>query len=141
MPVALRNTFLFCALAWAGVIFYLSHLPGSEVPVAFFGQDKLVHVIVFGILGFLVLGAVADTGNKRPAARAWLAMGLVIAYGILDEFHQHFVPGRTPDIYDVIADALGGMLGVWLSGRFVRSRIESWNNRSPRPLRNDTAHR
>ena len=133
MSITLRNTFLLCALGWAGVIFYMSHLPSVDVPPLFFGWDKLVHALVFGILGFFALGAMNGAVNRQRVSQPWLAGGLVIAYGMLDEFHQYFVPGRSPDIYDVMADAVGAMLGVWLSSRFVRSRPDIRNSRQPAP--------
>ena len=119
----LRTLFLLCTLGWAGVIFYLSHLPGVDIPPMYPGEDKLIHAIVFGILGFFALGAMKDPVGRQRALLPWLAVILVIAYGVLDEFHQHFVPGRTPDIHDVMADAVGGMLGVWLSYRLLKSRL------------------
>jgi VanZ family protein len=37
-----------------------------------------------------------------------------IVYGILDEVHQMYVPGRSPDVYDAMADAFGALLfGGW----------------------------
>lgn len=116
-----RNLFLLCALGWAGVIFYLSSLPGVDVPPLFFGEDKLLHAVVFGILGFFALGAMKTTGDGYRVFQPWLAVVLVVVYGALDEFHQHFVPGRTPDIHDLMADAVGGMLGVWVSYRFIKA--------------------
>ena len=120
-----RRLFLFGALGWTGAIFYLSHIPGVDVPPVFFGMDKLLHAIVFGILGFLVVGALTGTMRPRHISLPWLAVLLVIAYGVLDEFHQHYVPGRTPDVYDVMADAAGGMLGIWLFWRFLGPRLAS----------------
>jgi hypothetical protein len=117
-----RNLFLLCALGWAGVIFYLSSLPGVDVPPLFFGEDKLLHAVVFGILGFFALGAMKTRGDGYRVFQPWLAVVLVVVYGALDEFHQHFVPGRTPDIHDLMADAVGGMLGVWVSYRFIKAR-------------------
>jgi VanZ family protein len=123
MPNTLRNLFLLCALGWAGVIFYLSHLPGADIPPMFYGEDKLIHAFVFGILGIFTLGAMKTRADGYRAFQPWLAVTLVTAYGVLDEFHQHFVPGRTPDIHDVMADAVGGMLGVWLLYRFLKARF------------------
>ncbi|MGH8657315.1 MAG: VanZ family protein [Gammaproteobacteria bacterium] len=41
-----------------------------------------------------------------------VVLTVTILYGISDEFHQSFVPGRQPSWYDVLADGLGGLLGV-----------------------------
>jgi VanZ family protein len=123
MSNSLRNLFLLCTLGWAGLIFYLSHLPGASIPPLIFGMDKVVHAMVFGILGFFVMGAMKAMESDKRVFQPWLAVVLVIAYGVLDEFHQHFVPGRTPDILDVMADTVGGMLGVWISYRVIKSRL------------------
>jgi VanZ family protein len=47
---------------------------------------------------------------------------------VLDEIHQHFVPGRTPEVLDVLADIGGGLLGVWL---FTRSLHNSRLGKEP----------
>ena len=123
MSRSLHKLFLFCALAWAGAIFCLSQIPGVDVPPLFFGKDKLLHAIVYGILGFFTVGALTGTVRLPRIPRPWLALLLVIAYGTLDEFHQHFVPGRTSDILDLMADAAGGALGVWMFWNLIRPRI------------------
>jgi VanZ family protein len=125
MPNTLRNLFLLFALGWAGVIFYLSSQPGADIPSLFVGEDKLLHAFVFGILGFFTLGAMKTTPDGYRPFQPWLAVIVVTVYGVLDEFHQHFVPGRTPDIYDVMADAAGAMLGVWLLYRFIMICLRS----------------
>jgi VanZ family protein len=125
MPNTLRNLFLLCALGWAGVIFYLSSQSGADIPPLFVGEDKLLHAFVFGILGFFVLGAMKTTPDGYRPFQPWLAVIVVTVYGVLDEFHQYFVPGRTPDIYDVMADAAGAMLGVWLLYRFITRRLRT----------------
>ena len=110
----LRHLFLLLASGWAILIYYLSSQPGTDVPALFFGQDKVFHFIAFGVLGFLGMGAIKTSGHAYKPGQAWLAVVLVTAYGVLDEVHQYFVPGCTADHYDVIADMLGGMFGVWL---------------------------
>ena len=77
------------------------------------GQDKLFHLVVFGILGFLVMGTLQTPQNGYRQQQLWLVALAVMLYGISDEFHQYFVPGRSVDVYDVLADALGGLLGAW----------------------------
>ncbi len=41
-----------------------------------------------------------------------ISLSVVILYGLFDEFHQGFVPGRTSDIFDALADAVGGMIYI-----------------------------
>ncbi len=124
----LRYLSLLLALGWAAVIYHLSSQPGTDVPPLFFGQDKLFHVIAFGILGFLGMGSARAGTQGYKSRQVWLAITVVTLYGVLDEFHQHFVPGRVADVYDVIADMVGGMLGAWvmflLVSKVVRSESE-----------------
>ena len=119
-----RAVFLLAALCWAGLIFYLSSQPSIDAPALFPGQDKLFHLVVFGMLGFLVMGTLqAAHRGYQPKQLWWVALAIML-YGISDEFHQHFVPGRSVDAYDVLADAIGGLLGAWtmyyLSGMLAR---------------------
>ena len=108
-----RFLFLLLAIAWAGVIFYLSSQPSIDTPLLFPGQDKLFHLIAFGLLGFLLMGAMKTTSSGYLTGQVWFTAALVASYGVLDEFHQYFVPGRSVEIYDALADATGGLLGAW----------------------------
>ena len=101
----------------AGIIFVLSSI--SQVPGAGYVWDKLAHLVVFGALGFLTLRA--THGGSRPLAPgpAAAAVFLVLLWGVLDEVHQFFVPGRDASVRDVVADALGAALAVlvWAAWR------------------------
>jgi VanZ family protein len=49
---------------------------------------------------------------------------ITILYGAFDEIHQAFVPGRTPDKYDLLADSVGAVVAivvVWFVTRRRRS--------------------
>ena len=120
----LRYISLLLALGWALIIFYLSSQPGTDQPPLFYGQDKLLHFIAFGVLGFLGMGAAKATSQGYRWWQVWLAITVVALYGVLDEFHQHFVPGRVADHYDVIADIIGGMFGVWVMYLMASKRGE-----------------
>ena len=101
----------------AGLIFVLSSI--SQVPGADYVSDKLAHLVVFGALCFLTLRA--THGGSRPLAPgpAAAAFFLVLLWGVLDEVHQFFVPGRDASARDVVADALGAALAllVWAAWR------------------------
>ena len=47
--------------------------------------------------------------TARVAAQA---LAIAVAYGATDEVHQMFVPGRTPDVMDVLADAAGALVAA-----------------------------
>jgi VanZ family protein len=109
------------ALGWAGLIFWASHQsnPFPMLPSELLSHDKLIHAGVFAVLAFLVRGALA--GRALPPARAWLlASSLALGWGILDELHQSFIPNRSCDVNDALADAAGAALGAWLAGGGLR---------------------
>ena len=112
------------ALVWAAVIFGLSSIPGPQFPLPARNLDKLVHAAIFGVLGALCWRAMNAT-FLRGAAQ-WrvvlLAVVLTTLYGLADEMHQMFVPRRSPDPNDVLADALGGFAGALLCVAFVAHR-------------------
>ena len=110
---ALRFLFLLLALGWAGVLYYLSAQPGTDTPQLFMHQDKIMHFVAFGLLGFLIMGAIRARGDTHRNWQVWIIVLLVGLYGITDEIHQSFVPGRDASIYDVAADMTGGVLGAW----------------------------
>lgn len=113
MTPVLRRTFLVLSVTWAGTIFYLSSQPGIDTPLLFPGQDKLIHLVVFGILGFLMMGTMKLSGGRYHHSQVWFAALMVALYGVSDEIHQYFVPGRSAEVLDAMADGIGGTLGAW----------------------------
>lgn len=76
----------------------------------FEGMDKLAHLVLFGGLGALVSIGIRR-GAQRPVfwVQFWVPVVFVALYGISDEIHQIFVPGRTFDLGDWAADITGGL--------------------------------
>ncbi len=74
--------------------------------------DKVVHFAVYAVLGALILRALAG-GRRTGITWSAVVLSVVIAtlYGITDEWHQSFVPTRSPDAMDVIADLVGAAAG------------------------------
>ena len=111
-------------VAWMGVIFLLSARETLPQPPGFdIDLTSIVgHFSVYAVLAALTwwaFGAFALTARQRVL----LAFGLALLYGISDEWHQSFVPGRNPDIFDVLVDAIGAAAGitaaVWVARRVV----------------------
>ena len=103
-------------LAWAAVIFAMSSIP--DLGTGLGGWDlalrKLAHAAEYAVLGALLLRAI---GREVPA----VALG--IAYALTDEIHQAFVPGRQGRPLDVLIDAVGVLVGVYVLGRAVRRTL------------------
>jgi VanZ family protein len=117
----------FPALGWAAVIFVLSSFPGSAYPETHVANaDKLVHAVVYGLLGALITRGFLRGTGLRLASAAALAISLATVYGMSDELHQRFVPGRNSDWHDVAADAVGALLGAALIA------LGAWHRRGGR---------
>jgi len=113
-PRTLRLLSVFLAVTWMATIFYLSSQPMPEIDLGFAAQDKLVHLVAYGLLGALLLGALPLRAGGYTRGQALLAATIGALYGISDEWHQFFVPGRSMDMLDMLADAAGALLGAWL---------------------------
>src|SRR3954469_12648857 len=113
-------------LLWSAVIFGLSTIPGNNLPAlpGWWNVDKLVHGVIYGVLGALCwrAGRVTFVRGRGHRVQVIAAMTCTAVYGITDELHQAFTPFRAPDPFDVIADALGGLLGALVCVAIVSRR-------------------
>jgi VanZ family protein len=119
-------------------IFAASSVPGSQVPAAVW--DKLAHFLVYAALGaFFLLPLAQGRPSGVTGATMATAVALSFLYGLTDEAHQMFTPGRSPDMYDVIADTIGATAGVAFAGlvalvwRMLAARRRGLDHRHPRP--------
>ncbi|HEU4687114.1 MAG TPA: VanZ family protein [Vicinamibacterales bacterium] len=105
-------------IAYMAAIFYVSGLQIAPLPEEV--SDKTGHLVAYGGLGVLSLRAVAGGLTTRVTWRVvLLALAIAGGYGIFDEVHQMFVPGRSADIADWFADMTGVVIGIgacWLWG-------------------------
>jgi VanZ family protein len=112
------------ALAYMALIFVLSsvHLQVEVIDDLPF-KDKLVHTLEYAVLGGLCAHASQRTWPLHAPLRAALVGAfLAVAFGVSDEVHQSFVPGRNADLWDIVADTLGASLGAALSALWERRR-------------------
>lgn len=122
------------ALGWALTIFALSSIPGSAIPEGPVPEtDKLVHIALYGVLGFFCARALAARirGARRDGKLIFAGALLATAYGVTDEIHQIFTPHRSCDWHDVVADAIGGLLGAFVATRWLASRPKPENLERP----------
>jgi VanZ family protein len=104
--------YLPLTLYWL-LILTLTSLPGQDMPDIKI-NDKIEHFIAFGGLGFLLHLSLRIQNRfsfikKFPYLFAFIFVSL---YGALDELHQLFIPGRSCDINDWIADSIGAIIGI-----------------------------
>lgn len=87
---------------------------------------KLGHFNDYFVLSYLLMRALR--GEKRGAWKwRWAVCTLftVWIYALADEFHQSFVPSRTPLLSDVWLDCFGGSCSVFF--RYVQSKSRTWS--------------
>jgi hypothetical protein len=103
------------AIAWAALIFALSGIPTLSTGLGLWDVvlRKLAHATEYAILAALLLRAM----RELPA---W---ALSVVYAVSDELHQSFVPGRNGAVLDVMIDAIGVVVGVYLA-RIIQTRSE-----------------
>lgn len=106
------------AAAWAAAIMLASHQPSDaypEVSVPF--ADKAAHGVAYGLLGVLVARAWAR-GRPMSWRQAAGAAAAAALFGITDEVHQFFIPGRSAEFADWVWDCIGAVGGaaLWKAG-------------------------
>ncbi|MDW7732243.1 MAG: VanZ family protein [Methanolobus sp.] len=132
-----KNIFLIITVLYAAMIFYLSSRSDISVPTHIFKfplmyqlkdllesanltfiidfveysyqhRDKVAHMFLYFGLGIFLHLTFRNSDNRiLKKYAAVLAIIIGILYGISDEFHQMYVPGRTSSIHDLYADGLG----------------------------------
>jgi len=117
----------FPALAWIALIFLLSSFSTLPTLQIFSWQDKLEHAAAFFVLCLLARRAfLHQDALPRVRENAMLfAVMTASVYGVLDEIHQLYVPGRQFDYLDMAADAVGAgvcALAVYLLHRWNDAR-------------------
>ncbi|MHC4116761.1 MAG: VanZ family protein [Planctomycetota bacterium] len=95
------------------VLFILAHIPIPEVVREADVSDKSLHFLAYLVLVFLLWFTVSD-GKKvnwrRPTP--WLVLLIMAVYGIVDEWLQSYVPGRSCDAWDLLADMTSTLTGL-----------------------------
>jgi VanZ family protein len=87
--------------------------------------DKVLHFVVFGILGLLTTrGFLQMKSDIFRENYAILGMLVCIIYGAIDEIHQLWVPGRHASVWDWVADTLGIIVFVWIFTLQLKSRAK-----------------
>jgi len=100
--------------------FYLSSQPNPLPELTSRFWDKGLHFVEYGTLGALLVFALRRSG-AGPRAALLLAVAGASVYGASDEVHQAFVPGRSCDVLDWLADSLGGAVGASLLALALRA--------------------
>ena len=131
------NGFGWAVLAYSGLIFWLSNQSSIVAPMPFPSFDKFVHLTAYGMLGLLLSLALREQWARwGMSITATVVLLIGSLYGVSDEFHQSFVPGRQCDVWDWAADTTGVLLAmaVYVTARRAKTR---WSDRNDKGLSAD----
>jgi VanZ family protein len=103
------------------IIFLVSARSSSELP-DFGWADALIkksgHMV-----GYALLALFSWRAQDLKKEKCWVAWLIAIVYAVTDEFHQSFVPGRHPSIWDVlIFDNMGALVSLGLATRYGKQK-------------------
>jgi len=117
------------AIGWMVLIFLLSSLPKEEIPVSGESLSIAAHLIEYGILALLIRRALASPPGfwGRGVPLFTLSLGLTFLYGISDEWHQSFVPGRSSSVMDLAVDVTGAFLALALASLKEGGFLGRWS--------------
>lgn len=107
-----------------------THWPRLELPgqnAVIYGLDKWLHLLAYAGLVGLALAARLRLG-RSASVRLLAAVGLIALYIPIDELTQRLVPGRSFDLWDLVASYLGLALGggLWAFAHWLRRPAASF---------------
>jgi VanZ family protein len=120
--------FLYCAM-----IFWLSSRAIPDiVPRGILDFDKVLHAGCFGVLALLVWISLRTSGREYSSKILfWVPLFFSVSYGASDELHQYFVPARTYDVWDWVADCVGAA-GTMLVVRRITTEAQGRREKAER---------
>ncbi len=89
------------------MIFIFSSHPEIGVEQYFYGQDKVIHFVIYGIHTFLCLLTLSVKISLLKSIQYFWALVFSVSYGIFNEIYQYFIPDREFSFGDIVANSLG----------------------------------
>ena len=106
--------YLAMLAGWVAFTLTLTSIPNPVFGPSFPGADTIAHFSFYGVMGFLFVLWRREIGTGTAAAVVWAAIFAAL-FGAVDEFHQQWIPGRSMDLLDWVADFTGGVAGGFCS--------------------------
>lgn len=113
-----RAARLFLLLSYLGVLFFFSSIPSSGLHSDI--DDRLSHALAYALLGVLLQIADAGFRSAPHPLRETALVAFGVLWGVSDEWHQSFVPGRDVSGSDLAFDTIGVIAGVAATGLIAR---------------------
>lgn len=114
-------------IIYSVLIFIFSSRPEVGVEQYFYGQDKVMHFLTYGIHAFLFLVALSDKILILKLFHYFLALVFSVSYGIFNEIYQYFIPEREFSFGDILANGLGIITFLILVYIFQNKKLKKGN--------------
>ena len=111
-------------IVYSIVVFIFSSRPEVGVGQYFYGQDKVIHFLTYGIYAFLCLAALSDKLLLLKLFHYFLALAFSVSYGIFNEIYQYFIPDREFSFGDILANSLGVITFLILVYIFQNNKLK-----------------
>ncbi|OGC78232.1 hypothetical protein A2619_02715 [candidate division WWE3 bacterium RIFOXYD1_FULL_39_9] len=111
------------ALVVMAIIFAVSSVPGQLVNSVGLGKES------YHINGHFFLFFALYVAYFKATGSLVKSLVLTIAYGLFDEFHQSFIPLRSPSLFDILVDTAGGLLAgimIWKLQPILPKKLKNW---------------
>lgn len=121
-----KENLLYIPVALLALAFFVeSSFPQPEfIDLSIHLRDKIFHFIGYFVLGLSVqMAAYRRNINIKTSTLLWITLLFGSIYGASDEIHQYFVPGRSCDILDWLADTLGSFSSILLYKQIRKSSM------------------
>ena len=118
-------------LLWLLLIYSFSSHPTkatSDIYWEDFIIKKLAHIVEYAILTAFLYRALLSSGIRKKEA-ALTSIFFALVYGMTDEYHQSFIPGREPRIRDIVFDTIGSLLAIFIIWKLLPKappRLKTW---------------
>ena len=121
--INLTSLTLYCSF-----IFWLSSQQALPTPMLFIHQDKIHHMGAYFIMAIFAWRFFSDYFDKSLVIIV-ASISFCSIYGLSDEWHQSYVPGRDADLLDWLADTIGASIAVL----FIQLLKNKFKNKKTRP--------
>lgn len=114
-----RTVYIPLVIYWI-ILLSLTSIPSKSLP-HFALSDKLNHFLAYAVLAFLIYLALyfSKRFSFNPKRIFLITLSIVAFYGLVDEIHQIFIPGRYAELLDWVADFVGSLLGAIIAYQIV----------------------
>lgn len=112
---------------WTITMLYLFLNPGTiNQGIRFFeGEDKVVHAVLFMCWTGSLYLIWSDKENKNRVF--WTIALLVVLFALGTEWAQSYIPKRSADLSDALADCVGGTLGLFIGSLLKKELLRREN--------------